>query len=156
MSTDIISAPKSDLVATGKKKQYMTMSVDNQLFGLPVTSVRDALKKMPVTPIPLAPPEIAGAMNLRGRIVTVIDMRRRLNLPSLEGEGKTMKVVVEHEGESFSLVIDTVGEVLALDTGAIEPNPANLSEKWAAVSSGVYRLKDTLIIILDIDSVLDF
>ncbi len=99
--------------AVGESAQFVTMMVADQLFGISGSSVHDVLAPQKVTPIPLAPRQVAGAMNLRGRIVTAIDVRRALDLPPRE-DGDGMYIVVEQGAEFYSLVIDTVGEVMAL------------------------------------------
>ena len=104
--------------------------------------------------MPLARGEIAGVLNLRGRIVTAIDMRKRLHLALRQDGGQTMAVGIEHKGESYGLLIDNVGEVLTLPTAGREPNPVNLDQKWAAISGGVHRLNGHLMVILDVDRVL--
>lgn len=137
-------------------KRFVTMFVDKQMFGLPVLSVQDVLKKQNVTRVPLSPPEVAGALNLRGRIVTVIDMRKRLGLSEIEDSSKTMKVVVEHQGEPYSLVVDSVGDVLSLTQDCFEPTPPNLSPVWVSVAEGVCRLEDKLMVVLDVKKLLQY
>ena len=107
--------------------------------------------------IPLAPSEVAGALNLRGRIVTAIDVRQRLRLPPRENnEGQQMSVVVEHHGEHYSLLIDSVGEVLSVPGDRYERNPATLNPRWREVSAGIYRLDGELLVVLDVERLLDF
>ena len=97
--------------STEHARDFLTITIANQLFGIPVLQVQDVLGSQKVTKIPLAPPEIAGALNLRGRIVTALDVRQKLGLePRAKGE-KNMSVVVEFHNELFSLVIDKVGDV---------------------------------------------
>jgi purine-binding chemotaxis protein CheW len=108
-----------------------------------------------LTRVPLAAPEIAGVLNLRGRIVTAIDMRRRLGLPPREDARPPMAVGIELRGESYGLLIDTVGEVMKLNDGTREANPVNLDTRLARVSAGVHRLDGQLLVILDVDRVLD-
>lgn len=135
--------------------EYVTVFVGGQLFGLPIGRVQDVFMPERLTRVPLAPPEVAGVLNLRGRIVTAIDMRRRLGLPPQEGRTTLMAVGTESRGESFGLVIDQVGEVLKLDTASREPNPVNLDARWARVSAGVHRLDGQLMVVLDVDRVLE-
>jgi purine-binding chemotaxis protein CheW len=105
--------------------------------------------------VPLSPPEVAGVLNLRGRIVTLIDMRCRLGLGSRENGQQWMAIGVESRGESYGLLIDSVGEVLKLDNQSWEPNPSNLDARLASVSTGIYRLDSQLLMVLDVDRVLD-
>lgn len=141
--------------ASQEEQVYVTLSVAGQLCGIPVLGVRDILAEQPITRIPLAPPEIAGSLNLRGRIVTAIDLRRRLNLPPLEPGQKPMSVVVEQSGELYALLVDQVSEVLSLASTLFERNPPTLERHWATFSSGIFRLDGRLLVILDIAHVLD-
>ncbi|HIJ38791.1 MAG TPA: chemotaxis protein CheW, partial [Rhodospirillaceae bacterium] len=118
---------------------------------------QDVLGPQKITRIPLAPPEVAGSLNLRGRIVTAIDVRTRLRLPkrgTTEGDG--MSVVVDMRGELYSLRVDSVGEVLSLPAAKFEPNPPTIDPLWREFSSGIYRLENTLLVILDVPRLLDF
>jgi len=142
--------------ARSASEEFVTLTVGDQLCGIPVLTVRDILGPQSVTRVPLAPPEVAGSLNLRGRIVTAIDLRRRLGL-SPAGEGaRAMSVVVEVSGEFYSLLVDQVGEVLSLDGETREANPPTLDPRWRSVSSGVFRLQDKLMVVLDVERVLDF
>jgi purine-binding chemotaxis protein CheW len=135
--------------------EYVTALIGGQLFGLPILRVQDVFAPERLTKVPLAPAEIAGVLNLRGRIVTLIDMRRRLGLGQREDSSPAMAVGVESRGESYGLLIDSVGEVLKLDDMACEPNPTNLDRGLATVSTGIYRLDGQLLMVLDVDRVLD-
>ncbi len=142
--------------ARGDLTDFVSMTVADQVFGIPVLSVQDVLGPQIITRIPLAPPEVAGALNLRGRIVTAIDVRKRLGLPPRAKDQSEMSIVVEFGGELFSLVIDSVGEVLSLSADAYERNPANLDPRWREVSGGVFRLSDRLLVVLDVSRLLEF
>jgi purine-binding chemotaxis protein CheW len=133
---------------------FVTVTVGGQLFGIPIARVQDVFRPDCMTRLPLSPPEIAGVLNLRGRIVTAIEMRRLLGLPARES-GRPMAVGIEAKAESYGLLIDAVGEVLKLPAKAREANPINLDAGLARVSAGVYRLDGQLMVVLDIDRVLD-
>jgi len=135
--------------------EYVTVMIGGQLFGLRIGRVQDVFMPERLTRVPLAGAEIAGVLNLRGRIVTAIDMRRRLGLPPRTDARARMAVGVELGAESYGLMIDSVGEVLKLDDATREPNPVNLDARWAGVSGGVHRLDGQLMVILDVDRVLD-
>jgi len=135
--------------------EYVTALIGGQLFGLPILRVQDVFAPERLTRVPLAPGEIAGVLNLRGRIVTLIDMRHRLGLAKRDDEQAVMALGVESRGESYGLLIDSVGEVLKLDDMAREPNPSNLDPRLASVSTGIYRLDGQLLMVLDVDRVLD-
>ncbi len=107
--------------------EYVTATIGGQLFGLPISRVQDVFMPDRLTRVPLAPPEIAGMLNLRGRIVTTIDMRRRLGLPPRRATASArMAIGIECKGESYGLLIDAIGEVLKLPAASREDNPVNL------------------------------
>jgi purine-binding chemotaxis protein CheW len=135
---------------------FITVSVASQSFGIPVDSVQDVFVPQSITCVPLAPREIAGVLNLRGRIVTAIDLRARLGLPPAERSQARLAVGIEKGTEAYGLLIDALGDVLGLAPEALEPNPSNLDAHWSAISRGVYRLDGNVLIVLDVDRVLDF
>jgi purine-binding chemotaxis protein CheW len=145
------ASPLGDVTA----ESYLTLTVADQLCGVPVLAVRDVLGAQTITRIPLAPPEVAGSLNLRGRIVTAIDLRRRLGLPPRGAEeGAAMSVVVERDNELYSLLADQVGEVLPLPRADRAPNPPTLDPMWREVSDGVHRMGERLLILLDVERIL--
>jgi purine-binding chemotaxis protein CheW len=135
--------------------EYVTAAIGDQLFGLPILRVQDVFLPERLTRVPLAPPEIAGILNLRGRIVTLIDMRRCLGLAPRSDGAPPMAIGVESGGESYGLLIDNVGEVLKLDDAAREPNPINLDRRLARVCTGIHRLEGQLLLLVDVDRVLE-
>ena len=136
-------------------EEFVTFTIAAQLFGIPVLKVQDVVSSYRITRIPLAPPEVMGSLNLRGRVVTAIDMRARLGLPSRSADAGCMSIVAEHGHELYSLVVDSVGEVLALSATTFERNPPTLDPKFRAVSDGIYRLDDQLLVVLDVNRLLD-
>lgn len=152
MTTDVLERPDA---VTDEEQVFVTLTVADQLCGIPVLSVRDILGEQAITRIPLAPPEIAGSLNLRGRIVTAIDLRRRLKLPPPPDGMKRMSVVAEQSGELYALLVDQVSEVMSLKTTAFERNPPTLSEGWTLFSTGIYRLDDRLLVVLDVARLLN-
>jgi len=156
MSNDIVVADKRDVKAkTNDHFVFVTLYVNGQLFGLPVDRVQDILIPEKIAKIPLATGEIAGAINLRGKIVTVIDVRKRLGLPNNENS-KNMCATVELGNELYSLVVDDVGTVMEIEAAKIEPNVSTLDSNWRAMSQGVVRLEGELLIILDVDEFMNF
>ena len=151
MSTD-----KGQGGAFGQTEDYVSFTIAQQLFGIPVLSVQDVLASYKITRIPLAPPEIMGELNLRGRIVTAIDIRRRLGLQPRDGDDKGMSIVVENENELYSLVVDSVGEVLSLGSAAFEASPPTLDPQFRDYASGIYRLDDGLLVVLDVSRLLNY
>jgi purine-binding chemotaxis protein CheW len=142
--------------ANDQYQVLVTLTVANQLCGIPVLAVRDVLGEQAITRIPLAPPEIAGSLNLRGRIVTAIDLRQRLRLPPAPLGQKRMSVVAEQSGELYALLVDQVSEVMSLDTAAFERNPPTLERNWAEYSTGIFRLEGRLLVMLDAPKLLAF
>jgi len=135
--------------------EYVTAVVAGQRFGLPILRVQDVFVPERLTRVPLAPPEIAGLINLRGRIVTLIDIRRRLGLAAASADGEQLMAIgVESRGESYGLLVDGVGEVLKLDDNLREANPVNLDPRLAELSVGIHRLEDQLLVLIDVDRVL--
>lgn len=143
------------IIGAGASSDFLTIIIAGQLFGIPVLQVQDVLGAQKVTRIPLARPEVAGSLNLRGRIVTAIDVRCRLNLPPRPENQREMSVVVEHDGELYSLVIDEVGDVMSLQDGDFENNPATLDPLWRSISAGIYRLEKHLLVVVDVPKLLD-
>ena len=135
--------------------EFVTFTIAGQMFGLPIGRVQDVFKPARITQVPLASAEIAGVLNLRGRIVTAIDMRQRLEVNKRENGAAPMAIGIEAKSELFGLLVDAVGEVLKLPDVDREPNPINLGGKLAALSDGVYRLEGQLLVVLDVDRVLD-
>ncbi|MEJ1977364.1 MAG: chemotaxis protein CheW [Acetobacteraceae bacterium] len=133
---------------------FVTLTIAGQLCGVPVHSVRDVLREQPITRIPLAPPEIAGSLNLRGRIVTAIDLRRRLQLPPAAAGAHPMSLVAEHDGELYALQVDQVCEVLSPEVTRFEPNPPTLPPAWTRYCTGIYRLETNLMLVLDLSRLL--
>jgi len=140
---------------TDAEIEFVTVWIGGQLFGLPIARVHDVFMVERLTRVPLAPPEIAGILNLRGRVVTTIDMRRRLDLPTRDEGRNTMAVGIEHRGESYGLLIDSVGEVLKIPAANRDPNPVNLDPRWSRVADGVVQLDGRLMVVLEVDRVLE-
>lgn len=147
--------PTQNASTTSGSQEYITVMIANQLFGLPILEVQDVFTPETITSVPLSAFEIEGVLNLRGRIVTAINMRRRLGVTEKSTSEVIMAVGIEYKSESYGLIIDDVGEVLNLNMKEFEPNPVNLDPKWAQVSAGVFRMEKALLVILDVKKVLD-
>jgi purine-binding chemotaxis protein CheW len=135
---------------------YVTVFVGETMFGLTIDRVHDVFVPSGVTPVPLAPAEIVGLLNLRGRVVTALCLRRRLGIPGREAGAAEMAIGLEQAGETFALIVDGVGEVLKLGADTQEPVPINLDPRWRDLSLGVHRLDGRLLVILDVDALLAF
>ncbi len=129
--------------------QLVTMKLAGSSLGIDVSAVQDVVRLGALTPVPLAADWIAGMMNLRGHIVTAIDMRARLHLPPAPDDQRRMCVVVTIEGAAYALIVDAVGEVTTVSEEEREPDPATLEPQWRAVSRGVVQREDELIIEID-------
>ncbi|MCW8915615.1 MAG: chemotaxis protein CheW [Magnetovibrio sp.] len=197
-STDV------DLAGGENGSEFVTFNIAGQLFGIPVLIVQDILVPENIASIPLAPPEVRGSINLRGRIVTVVDVRVRLGLERREIHVETveeeapqietgveaeeaveveassakaeeddsahaaveavkrkkrdhmMGVTVEHQNELYTLLVDSVGDVINLLKDSYEGNPSTLDPVWRDFASGVYRLDNNLMVVLDVERLLDF
>jgi purine-binding chemotaxis protein CheW len=145
---------KADEIHSGIT-EYVTTVIGGQLFGLPISRVQDVFMPERLTRVPLSSSDVAGVLNLRGRIVTAIDMRSRLGLPKNDDGRPPMAVGVDLRGESYGLLIDTIGEVLKLEDDTREVNPVNLDPRMAKLAGGVHRLDGQLMVVLDVDRVLE-
>src|SRR5258707_8807125 len=155
-----IADPRRGKPSAGREAgDFVSVVIGGQLFGIPVLEVRDVLASQRITRVPLAPAEVAGSLNLRGRIVTAIDIRTRLGLAERSEEeiaGKPrMSVVVDHGGELYSLMVDSVGEVLSLSAANFERNPATLDARSREVSAGIYQLEPARLAGLGVTRLLD-
>jgi purine-binding chemotaxis protein CheW len=131
--------------------EYVTAMIGGQLFGLPIERVLDVFSPERLTKVPLAPAGVAGVLNLRGKIVTAICMRRRLGLPPRGAGEKFMAIGTEYQGESYGLLVDAIGEVLKLPAESRDVVPVNLEPSWARLAAGVHRLEERLLVVLDVD-----
>jgi len=129
---------------------FVTLTLANQLCGVPVLGVREVITNSKIVRVPLAPPEIAGNINLRGRIVTAIDARLRLRLDPAPASKERVALVADADAGQYALLIDQVQEVLSLPHEAIEDVPTNLPATWKGFATGVHRRPDQLMVILDL------
>jgi purine-binding chemotaxis protein CheW len=147
--------PGTGRAAAPGNQQYSTFFVADLFFGVDVLDVQEVLRTQPLTPIPQAPGVIVGLMNLRGQIVTAIDMRKRLGLQARGGARDSTNVVVRTPDGPVSLLVDEIGDVL--DTGAAtwQPPPENLDRATRTLIRGVYPLRDCLLLVLDTERTVD-
>ena len=136
-------------------EKLVTFKINDQSFGIPILQVQDIVEPRMITPVPLAPSAIAGVMNLRGRIVTVINLRRCLGLEDRPESERKMSITVEYKGDLYTMLVDDIGDVCDLSQRDFENPPATLAEGLRQLCTGVYRLKDDLLVVLDVDRVLD-
>ncbi|HEX4923858.1 MAG TPA: chemotaxis protein CheW [Bdellovibrionales bacterium] len=135
--------------------EFMSFYVGDQLLGIPVLQVQEILPPQPFTRVPLTPATVKGLLNLRGQIVTGIDLRERLGLPPRDSSEPFMNVIVSEGGELFSLLADRVGDVITVAKNTYAPPPPTLASRWKDVCSGVHRLKSQLLIVVEVGSLLN-
>jgi purine-binding chemotaxis protein CheW len=152
MMTETMTS-KSDLAQTSG--QFSTFYVGDLFFGVDVLHVQEVLCFQPMTSVPQAPEVIEGLINLRGQIVTAIDMRRRLRLPTRSSDQTLMNIVVRTADGAVSLLVDEIGDVLDMDAATYERPPENLDPAAKELIRGVYKLKDRLLLVLDEERTVD-
>lgn len=133
-------------------KQLSTFRLGGHLFGVEVTRVQEVIRYQEMTPVPLGPTGITGLINLRGQIVTALDVRDRLGLPPREDGSLPMNVVIRTDDESVSLLVDKIGDVLEIDESSFEPPPPTLDERLRGLIHGAFKLDDELLLMLDTDA----
>ncbi|RKS80194.1 purine-binding chemotaxis protein CheW [Motilibacter peucedani] len=135
--------------------QLATFTLADHLFGVEVSRVQEVLRYQPSTKVHLAPAAIGGMMNLRGQVVTSVDLRRRLELPGAAEGSEPMNVVVRVDGEVVSLLVDAIGDVVTVSDELFETPPETLSARERALITGAYKLENRLLLALDIDRAVD-
>lgn len=139
--------------------QLVSVRIDNQLIGLPITAVRDVFSITSMTPVPRADRAVRGLVNLRGHIVTILDLGSLLGLhaegSARRSENEPMAVGVEWQGEVFGLMVDEIGDVLALGSESSEAVPANMGAAWSRYTRRVHKLERELMIEIDLGKLLD-
>ncbi len=129
--------------------QLVRMQAGGHAFAIEVAHVCDVLQQMDISPIPLAPTDVVGALNLRGRVVTVIDLRIKLGL-EVKNIAESKGLVIEQNGELYCLLVDKVLEVVDVPPDDIQSPPQHLSPQWLEVAKGVYPLGEALVVVLEI------
>jgi purine-binding chemotaxis protein CheW len=148
-------APKP-LPAPQTERRCFTVIDGDEMFGLPVQSVQTIFRIEGVTPVPLGPPEVEGLVNLRGRIVTAVSLKRRLSKNASHSTRGALAIGVEHNGENFALIVDEVGDVITCEEGAQIAGPPHVDPGRARLTSAYYRIEGGILPILDMDAVFDF
>ncbi len=134
--------------------QLVTMVVDDQLFGIPILQVQDIVEASKITPVPLAPSAIAGVLNLRGRIVTVVDLRKLLGNDDEVPWDSQMGVTVDYKGDLYTLLVDAIGDVRTLPKNDFDKAPSTMEDNVRRLCSGIYRLRGNLLVVLDVARIL--
>ena len=132
-------------------QQFCTFTVAGVFFGVEVLRVQEVLKYQEMTCVPLAAPAVRGLINLRGQIVTAIDLRRRLAMPDRDPDRQPMNVVVRTDDGTVSLLVDEIGDVLEVPSDAFERPPDTIAGVALDLVRGVYKLTDRLLLVLDVE-----
>jgi purine-binding chemotaxis protein CheW len=136
-------------------KQLCTFYVGDGYFGIPVEQVQEVVRPQPITPVPLAPRVVRGLINLRGQILTAIDLRSRLGLGDLSDKSKLMNVVVRTNDSPVSFLVDEIGEVIDVDENTFEAPPETLQGKMRELIGGAYKLPNRLLLTLDTEEAIN-
>ncbi len=152
MATDTATVKPEQLRRSG---QLSTFFVADLFFGVDVLRVQEVLRFQHMTHVPKAPEVIEGLINLRGQIVTAIDLRRRLRLPPRAGDQTPTNMVIRTDDGAVSLLVDEIGDVLEVDAATYERPPESLDPAAREIIHGVYKLKDRLLLVLDTERTVD-
>ena len=131
--------------------RYCTFKLGSEFFGVEASQVLEVLRAPSLFPVPLASGSVKGLLNLRGQILTVLDVRPSLGLPSPEEHGTTMGMILKCQGEKFALEVDSIGDVLDVDPDSFEEPPPTLNGKARELIQGAFKLKDRLLLVLDLE-----
>lgn len=137
-------------------RQYCTFFLNNIYFGIDVLQVQEIIRFTKITPVPLAPLDILGLINLRGKIVTIIDIKSRLEMNDTNNVNfeDNYNIILNNNSELVSLVVDEIGDVIEVAENQFEPPPATLKGKMRLLLQGAYKLQDKFLLILDVDKLL--
>lgn len=132
-----------------QRRQLCTFFLQDLFFGVEVEKVQEVIRYQEMTRIPLSPPVVAGLINLRGQIVTAIDLRRQLELPCRQAGQRPMNVVIRRDDGPISLLVDDIGDVVEVEEESFENPPDTLEARRRDFLCGIYKLKDKLLLLLD-------
>ena len=150
MTTATHSTPQT----RDKSIQLATFHVDDMCLALDIGLIQEIIRDVKVTPVPHAPPQVRGVINLRGEVTTVIDLRQVLGLAALKSTADTQTLIVRSQGESIGLIVDRVGDICAVDVASIVPPPPNLDSVDGRFFQGVCQRKTEIILVLDLEEAL--
>lgn len=134
---------------------YCTFFIGDQFYGIPVADVQEVLQSQPLTRAPLAPAAVAGLMNLRGQIVTAVDVSRVLRSEAAQQTEDKMNLVIRHESSEVSLLVDRIGDVVPVDEEAVERPPETLQGVAREFIRGISALEGKLLLLVDVHRMLD-
>ena len=141
--------PKTETPGIDLPKQYVTFRVGSLCFGVDVAQAKEIIKYQSMTPVPLAPSFVRGLINLRGQIITAIDLRALLEMEPAPAGMRPMNVVIQIGTEVISLLVDRVGDVIDMEASWFEPTPETLSPRISSLITGLFKLKKELVLVLD-------
>jgi purine-binding chemotaxis protein CheW len=144
----------SAAIAPGLGGKYLTFFLDAEEYGLEILKVREILGLMPITRVPRTPESVRGVINLRGKVIPVIDLRVRLELDATEATGQSCIIVVQAGGVEFGVIVDRVSEVSSIEEASIEPTPTLGADARTEYLLGLAKSQDRVKLLLDIDRVL--
>jgi purine-binding chemotaxis protein CheW len=134
--------------------QLATFYVSDMCLALDIGTIQEIIRDIKVTRVPHAPPQVRGVINLRGEVTTVVDLRQILGMPPIENTADTQTLIVRSQGESIGLIVDRVGDILAVDRASISPPPPNVSRIDGRFFRGVCQEKKEIIVVLDLEEAL--
>ena len=137
------------------QKLYCTFYLDDLFLGIDVLKVQEILLYQDTTPVPLAHPVISGLINLRGQVVTAMDLRLRLGLTERDPDQLSMNVIVQTKGDTVSLLVDEIGDVVEVEDSAFEPPPETIQGAIRELIDGVYKLDGQLLLVVDAEKTMD-
>lgn len=140
---------------SSNERQFCTFTLGDGFFGVEVEKVQEVLRYQDMTSVPLAPAEVTGLINLRGQIVTAVELRRRLSLPERPADQRPMNIVVRLDDGAVSLLVDQIGDVLLIDPDTFEAPPETIDATTRALLIGVCKLEGRLLLVLDVDKALE-
>lgn len=138
---------------SNRSLQYCTFHADDLFLGIDVRDVQEVIRFQKMTPVPLSEPSVSGLINLRGQIVTAVDLRSRLEMPPMDGDDLPMNVVVRDGENRVSLLVDRIGDVVEVSEELFEPSPSTVQPSIRELIKGAYKLPDQLLLILDTERV---
>jgi purine-binding chemotaxis protein CheW len=138
----------------GRTQQFCTFFLEGHFFGVPVQQIQEVIRYQEMTRVPLVPEVVRGLINLRGQIVTAVDLRRRLGMGERPDDQLPLNVVARTDDGPVSLLVDEIGDVLEVSEDAYENTPENMSAEQKEMVEGVYKLENRLLLVLNVDRAL--
>ncbi len=145
---------QKDTIATEEILQLVSFKIGNEEFGVDILKVQEINRMLTITKVPNAPDFVEGVVNLRGKIIPVVNLRKRLNMPTIENDAKTRIIVVEIQENTVGFIVDEVKEVLRIPKSITEPAPSMIAGIKTEYITAVGKLDDRLLILLDLEKIL--